>query len=138
MYILCNGNWNNPEIEISSSPVGLIELGSFFLSVDRDCEIKSEPIISRFYSENFEKLKILFVKNDLQEQERVDLLKVFVEQKQIIFQGGKIAFNNLGDSILNYFDMESKNGDHFHLDYIEGDMLLAPTNCHLIFLCKRQ
>ncbi|MBD1839916.1 hypothetical protein [Coleofasciculus sp. FACHB-501] len=67
--------------------------------------------------------------------EKLDLLRIFIDNKNLVIEGSKLGFYKLGTSLLNYFNKNSQNGEHFHLDYFSGDRLLAPTNCHIIFLC---
>lgn len=49
----------------------------------------------------------------------------------------KASLNKLADSLINFFDDDSNVGEHFQLDYYEGNEVLNETNCHLIFICDR-
>jgi hypothetical protein len=66
------------------------------------------------------------------QQEKDNLLKFLLIKEKLICEGTKLAFSKLGESILNHFDETSATGDHLHLDYFEGNDLIAPTNCHVI------
>ncbi|MEG4303002.1 hypothetical protein [Microcoleus sp. D3_18a_C4] len=134
MYILFDGNWDEPEIEISDSPRGLIELGELCKSISEDLNLHAEKINSEFYPENLEgiSMKLSSIKNP----EGLDLIKIHLNQRNLVFEGSKSAFHKLGMSLLNYFHENSRKPEHFHLYYVEGDCLLAPTNCHVIFLCR--
>lgn len=133
MYILFDGNWDRPEIEISDSPRGLIELGELCKSISEDLKLHAEKIKSEFYPENLEgiSMKLSSIKNP----EGLDLIKIQLNQRNLVFEGSKSAFNKLGMQ-LSYFDGNSRNYEHLHLDYVEDDFLLAPTNCHVIFMCR--
>lgn len=133
MYILFDGNWDRPEIEISDSPRGLIELGELCKSISEDLKLRAEKIKSEFYPENLEgiSMKLSSIKNP----EGLDLIKIQLNQRNLVFEGSKSAFNKLGMQ-LSYFDGNSRNYEHLHLDYVEDDFLLAPTNCHVIFMCR--
>ncbi|MGB7709921.1 MAG: hypothetical protein WBL95_10345 [Microcoleus sp.] len=133
MYILFDGNWDKPEIEISDSPRGLIELGELCESISEDLNLHAEKIKSEFYPENLEGIfmKLSSIKNP----EGLDLIKIHLNQRNLVFEGSKSAFHKLGLR-LSYFHEDSRKNQHLHLDYLEDDPLLAPTNCHIIFMCR--
>lgn len=133
MYILFDGNWNRPEIEISDSPSGLSKLGTLFLGISQDLTLHAEQVKSKFYPENLEAISIKLL--PIESPGGISLIKIYITNNRLIFEGSQSAFNKLGMSLLNYFNEDSKKGEHFHLNYVEGDPLLAPTNCYVIFLC---
>lgn len=133
MYILFDGNWNRPEIEISDSPSGLSKLGTLFLGISQDLTLHAEQVKSKFYPENLEAISIKLL--PMESPGGISLIKIYITNNRLIFEGSQSAFNKLGMSLLNYFNEDSKKGEHFHLNYVEGDPLLAPTNCYVIFLC---
>ncbi|MEH1789025.1 hypothetical protein [Nostoc sp.] len=133
MYILCDGNWDRPEIEISDSSQGLIKLGRLFLNISENFKLQATQKKSDFYSENLEGLLVRLSQS--KSVEKFDLLKIFIDNKNLVFEGSQSAFYKLGMSLLNYFHENSHKNEHFHLDYVEQDPLLAPTNCSIIFLC---
>lgn len=67
-----------------------------------------------------------------------DRVLVSLDDTQLSFSGTKLALNKIGDSLLNFFDENSVQDDHFHLDYYEENQILRKTNCHLIFVCEGQ
>jgi hypothetical protein len=131
MYLLHNGDWNNPEIEISGSSDTLVKLGETFNGLDKSLEIKASFKKSQFYSHCLGYL-VLNLMN-----EGNDLLTIKVINNNLIFSGTLKAFKNLGQSLINFFEENPKEGKHFHLDYYEGNQVLAQTNCHLIFMCSK-
>lgn len=133
MYILCDGNWDRPEIEISDSSQGLIKLGKSFLTISQNLKFHACKKTSEFYSESFE--GILVRLSQSKNANKSDWINIFIENKYLIFEGNRFAFYKLGMSLLNYFNENSKKNEHFHLDYVEGTSLLAPTKCCIIFLC---
>ena len=133
MYILFDGNRDKPEIEISDSPLGLIELGEIFASITEDFISYSKKIKSEFYPENLEAISIKV--SPIKNAEKLDLIKIYLREHKLVFEGSQSALYKLGMSLLNYFNEHSQKGEHFHLNYVEGDPLLAPTNCYIIFLC---
>ncbi|MEG4799418.1 hypothetical protein QUB63_04610 [Microcoleus sp. ARI1-B5] len=137
MYILFDGNWDKPEIEISDSSQGLIKMGQLLASISKDFKLYADKEDSEFYAENLELVSMRL--SPSRKGEQLDLLKTFIFNNELVFEGSQLAFHNLGRSLLNYFSEDSKKGNHFHLDYIEGySLLLAPTNCHLIFMSRGQ
>lgn len=136
MYILCDGNWDRPEIEISDLSQNLIRLGGLLLSINGDFKLQANPRKSEFYPENLEAVSMRLIPST--NAEELDLLKVFIDNKNLVIEGSKLGFYKLGSSLVNCFTKNSQSGKHFHLHYVQGDRLLAPTNCSLIFLCNSQ
>ncbi len=133
MYILCDANWDRPEIEISDSSQGLIKLGKLFKNISENFKLHPEQRQSDFYSENLESLSMRLSQS--KNVEKSDLIKIFIDNKNLAFEGSQLAFHKLGMSLLNYFHENSYKNEHFHLDYVEQDTLLTSTNCSIIFLC---
>ena len=136
MQILWDKDLEQPEVEISDSSSGLCDLGNLFLNVNSNRKILGEQKTCEYYSGSLHKIEIFYLQKCF-ENDRHDRLKIFVEnQKNLVMKGNKLAFRKLGTSIVNFFDEQSQPGEHFHLSYLERDILLAPTNCHLIFVCR--
>jgi hypothetical protein len=133
MYILYDGNCDRPEIEISDSSGGLIKLGKLFLNISENFQVHAKQRQSDFYSESLEGLSVRLFKNEIIEE--TGLIKIFIENENLVFEGSQLALSKLGISLINYFHESSYKNEHFHLDYVEEDPLLAPTNCSIIFLC---
>ena len=126
MKIYCDKNPKGQSIAISGSADALLSLGRA-LSEGKDIQFKAEEIPSRFYP-------ILlrgFSFNLLSTTEA--LLEVVVEAQQLHISGGAKTAEKLGQSLLNFFSGEVMPGEHFHLDFFEGNGILAPTRYHLIF-----
>lgn len=138
MYILWDGSYSEPEIEISDSWSEMRQLGQFLINLNKDSILYGVHKKSKFYPKNLKIIKIILERNETYNQEQLNLLKVFLDKDSLVFEGNKLAFRKLGQSLLNFFNEDSKNQEHFHLDYTEGDMLLAPTNCYLIFMCAKK
>jgi hypothetical protein len=132
MNILCDGDWERPEIEISDSISGLIKLGNVLTSVDSEVEILSEQKKSQFYSEN---LNGLLLKKTLKPKDN-DTLNIVIVDKKLVFEGSDIALSKLGMSLLDFFDEESQEGKHLHLNYFPGNGILSPTKCELIIVFR--
>src|SRR5690606_41937233 len=61
-------------------------------------------------------------------------LSVDLTKDRLRFAGDRVAMNKLGDSLINFFNEEAEVGDHFQLDYFEGNDILNETPCTLIFI----
>jgi hypothetical protein len=133
MYILFDGNWNRPEIEISDSASGLSKLGTLFLGISQDLTIPAEQVKSKFYPENLDAISIKLL--PMESPAEKSLINIYITNNRLIFEGSKSAFNILGRSLVNFFPEDSKKGDHFHLDDVGGNSLFAPPNYSLIFAC---
>lgn len=130
MYLLCDGDWDSPEIEISASSKCLVKLGTILNGLDKSLDIEASSKESEFYPYCLDQLVLNFmVKGD-------DLLTVKIVERHLIFSGTLKAFNKIGQSMINFFEGDVEEGEHFHLDYYEENTLLAQTNCHLIFMCS--
>ena len=130
MYLLCDGDWDHPEIEISDSSDNLVKLGTILNGLDKSLEIKASYQESEFYPYCLGNLVLnLMVKGD-------DLLTVKIAERHLILSGTLKAFNKIGQSLINFFEDDVKEGEHFHLDYSDGNTVPAQTNCHLIFMCS--
>lgn len=114
------------------------QLGQFLINLNKDSILYGVHKESKFYSKNLKMIKIIFKRNETYNHKKLNLLKVFLDKDSLVLEGNKLAFIKLGQSLLNFFNKDSKNQEHFHLDYTEGDMLLAPTSCYLIFMCVKK
>lgn len=129
VYVACDGDWDEPEVQISGSVKALNALGKL-LNTLKDHLVLDIPMLeSEFYPVTVGTLDV-----EIENREN-DLLMVTIDEVVFKLRGTSVAFNKLGDSLLNYFDSDSNDGDHFQLDYYKGNELLDKTNCHLIFIC---
>ena len=134
MYINCSGNWERPEIEIADSAQSFNKLGKLLVNIDDNLKIYTNQEKGGPYPEALEALVIRLLEED--DLQQLDVLKIFVEDKNLVIESPKSGFDKLGASLTSFED--AKKHDHFHLDYWEGNGLLAPTNCSLIFMCLGQ
>jgi hypothetical protein len=132
MNILCDGDWERPEIEISDSISGLIKLGNILTNIHGEAEILSEHKTSPFYSENLDSLLLKRLVNPKDD----DTLDVVVFNKKLVLEGSDKALARLGISLLNVFHEDSQEGRHLHLSYFPGNGILSPTKCELIIVFR--
>ena len=132
MNIVFDGDLREPEIKISGEPWELRELGTALLDMRDRCTIESERTTDRYYPELLDGLT--FELENMGNEE--PLLAVTLSRDYLIFKGPAEGFRRLGQSLLNVFPEQAPQGTHMHLDYFEGNDLLAPTSCHLIFESK--
>ncbi|WP_420810083.1 Imm32 family immunity protein [Hwanghaeella grinnelliae] len=125
----CDGDQQEPEISISGSAADLRAFGSLLNSVTSTQEFELPASGNEFYPHSLTSIVIVL------RSEGTDRVKVSANAESLFFEGTNHALRIIGDSLLNYFDHNSSSQDHFHLDYYEGDQVLEPTNCHLIFEC---
>ena len=129
VYIACDGDWNEPEIQISGTKESLSNFGCYLKKVNETRVLKLKTNIEEFYPVKINKLKISL------EKVGMDKIKVMVTDDCLYLEGTSLSLSLLGESLENFFDDNSNSGDHFQMDYYEGDCLLSETNCALIFLC---
>ncbi|MFZ3194386.1 MAG: hypothetical protein WA154_14430 [Moraxellaceae bacterium] len=130
IYVNCDGDWSRPEVKTSGSAASLAALGLFF-NEGTESAILDVPVLeSKFYRFSINLIKIEIAKNSN------DRLAIEVNENNLHLSGSKLAFNKLADSLINFFDSTSEEGEHFHLDYYEENQILNKTNCHLIFVCS--
>lgn len=131
VYVVCDGDWDKPEIRISGAARSLANLGVLMNGVS-GCVMLDIPILkNEFYPIS---LSVLVI--DLIDSEN-DRLTVVADKNKLKLTGTNLAFNKLGDSLINFFDDAANVGDHFQLDYFEGNEVLNDTSCHLIFISDR-
>lgn len=131
IYIMCDGDWAEPEVQVSGSAKALANLGKLLNSIVDPVDLKVPHLENEFYPVSVNVLNIYL------DDSGNDRLTVTIDEARFTMRGTTLAFNKLGDSLLNFFDDGSSVGDHFQLDYYEGNEVLNETNCHLIFICDR-
>lgn len=132
IIILFDDHLGYPEIELSGRWDTLASLGKIINEVKDYCEIQAEQKKSDIYTGN---LNLLILQRDESERFK-DLIEISVCNKNLVIKGNQVAFNNLGDSLINVFTEDTFDGYHIHLDYFEGNSLVAPTNCNLVIACN--
>ncbi|MEO3678410.1 hypothetical protein ABGI61_05165 [Rheinheimera sp. FR7-31] len=131
IYVACDGNWSEPEVQISGSAKDLADFGVFLNSVTESTSLEVPVLDSEFYPVSVKRIVIEPAGSG------DDRIIVTIDEDNFNLTGTKVALNKLGDSLINFFDKNSITGEHFQLDYYEGNKVLSETNCHFIFICDR-
>jgi len=131
MNVFFDGDHEQPEIEFSGNLKQLRSFGQNLLRVHSSFQLHLTEGISEYYPEAITSVSFNLLTSDMSSNGK---LKILLHKKEIFFEGSEDAFNKLGRSLLNFFDEDSVNGDHIHFSYIEGDPLLAPTECSIIIV----
>lgn len=131
IHVACDGDWGEPEVQTSGSAKALADFGVFLNSVTEPTTLEVPVLESEFYPVSVQTIIIEPVPSG------GDRLTVTIDELNFNLTGTKVALNKLGDSLINFFDDDSGIGEHFQLDYYEGNEVLNETNCHLIFICDR-
>ena len=127
--VYCDGNWDNPEVQISGSWEELVQLGSVINRINESIILDLPDIASEIYPVC---LKRLFLDLDEEHNSRIT---VSIDEKQLTLTGTKEALSIIGESLTNYFDSDTKYGERIRFDYYEGNEVLNETNCVLLFVC---
>lgn len=131
IYVTCDGDWDEPEVQISGSAEALASFGMLLNGVTDLITLEISSLKNEFYPVS---VNALIVEPG---QSGHDRLTVTIDETSFKLIGTVCAFNKLGDSLVNFFDDNTIVGEHFQLDYYEGNDVLNETNCHLIFICDR-
>lgn len=131
VYVACDGDWKEPEIRVSGSAKSLADLGKLLNGVTGPITLKIPTLESEFYPVS---MPTLVIELDHLGNDR---LTVTIDESKFKLTGTNVAFNKLGDSLVNFFDAGASIGEHFQLDYFKGNEVLNDTNAHFIFICDR-
>ena len=131
IYVACDGDWKEPEVQISGSTKALASFGVMLNGVAGSLTLDVPVLENEYYPVSVNVLNI-----ELDELGN-DRLTITIDDTNFNLRGTNKAFNKLGYSLVNFFDDDSNVGEHFQLDYYEGNEVLNETNCHLIFICDR-
>ena len=132
MYILCGCTYS--EICIVNSVAGFREMGDIMLSFDKYAKFQSSDT-SIFSGELSFLDEILLLKPD--DNKLGDSLKISILNKSLIFTGNKIAMQQIGQSLLAFFDDSSQEGEHIHFNYDEDDFCItSPHDFKLVLMYK--
>jgi len=129
--ISCDGNWICPEVQFSGSAKALADLGSTLNGIKYPVEIKTKISKNKFYPFAIQNLLVHPTSWGN------DRLSINIDESNFKFEGTLVAINKIADSLINFFDKESEIGDHFHIDYYDGNQTLNETSCHLVFICDQ-
>ena len=131
IYVAYDGDWSEPEVQISGSAKDLASFGTLLNAVTGRISLEVPALENQFYPIS---ATILEIELDKLGNDR---LTVSINETRFKLRGTRQALEKLGDSLIVFFDDDSSVGDHFQLDYYEGNEVLNKTNCHLIFICDR-
>ena len=129
--VACDGDWEEPEVLFSGSVDALVDFG---LALNSATELNKYDLSlhnNEYYPAS---IKTLILEPSKSGNDRIT---VFIEEGYLRIVGSSVALNKLGDSLLNFFDDNTSVGEHFQLDYYEGNKVLNETKCLLIFMCDR-
>lgn len=127
--IFINGNAEETQVEISGTILSLRTLGDILTQTTTKTTLNLQTRLDKFYPKKFESLQIIY------QEDQTNRVSIQIKDSKFIIKGNSIALSILGDSLNNFFDKESKNFDHFHIDYYNENDVLNPTNISLIFMC---
>lgn len=131
IYIACDGDLDKPEIQVSGASNALSGFGEELNFLVDTMVLSIDEYENKFYPLRVNNLIIELI------MDGEDRLTVMFYENDLKIKGNKSAFKKLGGSLVNFFDSNSNIGDHFQLDYYDGNQILNNTNCHLIFICDR-
>ena len=123
---LWDGDETCPAIKISGTGVELSSLGALLTSIEAPVTLALEPGVSQAYPMCLGRLMI-------EPDGAARRLSVSVVTGTLRISGGAEALAALAQSLLNYFEDEAESASHFHLEYYEGNEILEPTSCTLVF-----
>lgn len=131
LYVACDGDWEEPEVQTSGSSKALAEFGALLNDIAEPITLVVPALESELYPVSVKKITIE------PDQSRGDRITVTIDENNFALTGTKVALSKLADSLINFFDDDSSIGEHFQLDYYEGNEVLNETTSHLIFVCDR-
>ncbi|QPB85761.1 hypothetical protein CWC22_022410 [Pseudoalteromonas rubra] len=131
IFINCDGDIIEPEIQISGSWSSLSKFGAFLEQLNSTSSVNLPVFKNEFYPQAIKRLAVNF------ETSGNGLLTVGIDGQVLNVAGNAVAIKKLACSLINFFDEDTEVEEHFQLDYYEGNDLLNETSCTLIFLCDR-
>ena len=129
IHALWDGDESRPEVAISGTWGELSCLGAFLAKVETAVTLTLKPRVSKFYPFCLGRLTI-------EPSGGAGRLEIAVVTDTLRIRGGAKALSALAQSLLNFFEGGVEAGSHFHLDYYDGNELLEPTQCALIFAAE--
>ncbi|GJL64144.1 MAG: hypothetical protein NPIRA04_27980 [Nitrospirales bacterium] len=133
MKVVTDGDKHGAEIDISGTVREFREMSQALLTLKDRLIIEGEQEQDLFYKNVLNGIEFdLRVQKTSQKQ----LITIEIVRNVVCFFGPIECFEKLGQSLLNFFNEDMLPGQHFHLDYYEGNELLEPTKHELIFTCK--
>lgn len=127
--IYCDNNPKGQSITICGSITELLDLGLAF-STGTNFRLQTNDEPNRFYPIWLKRLEFKLLPDP------EALIQIVIQEQQLFLSSGTKTVINLGRSLANFFGGTAMAGEHIHLDYFEGNGLLAPTKYHVIFQCE--
>ena len=128
IYVACDGDWEEPEVQFSGSVKALSDFGKLLNKAEGHSKWTVPVKKNEYYPVNIESLSVGCLDSEN------DRITVAVNEDILSLEGTPVALNKLGDSLVNFFDTETLVGEYFQLDYYDGNQVLNETKCHLIFI----
>jgi len=132
MNISSNSDVSNPEVEVSGKATEFLALGYELLRGKSDVNLESKGVLDQFYPVGLKALKCTVETAS----ENPGQLRLKVNNLSLLIVGDAKALRNLGQSLINTFTGATAD-EHMHLEYYEGNQLVAPSECSVIFMCCR-
>ncbi len=115
------------ELSVLGSKVDLHRFSEKLLDIEDDFLISLSREPNEFYKGIVSLFEIQLLNDG------IDLLQIELNDDQLKFLGTKKAFEKLAVSLLNVFENPTPK-THLHLEYSEGDQMLRPTDCTIVFI----
>lgn len=131
MNVVYDGDEEEPQVQLRATAQAWRALGRQLMALTEALVVAGDGQRDEHFPGLLKGLR--FVRTD--DPDSGDLIRVSLRDGFVCFEGGAVGLGNLGESCLNFFADPIEPNEHFHLDYFEGDQLLAPTSVHLILMC---
>lgn len=131
MRIAFDGDRGRPEIEVRGNASELVEFGQQLVAGVRELTVSGQEGGTEFYPEPLTQLRCV-------EDEAVpkpSLIDISLDGNALLISGGAVGLRKLGQSCVNVFT-KAAAGEHMHLEYFEGNQLMAETPCSVIFVAE--
>lgn len=133
MRVLHDSDHYEPEITIAAPPEEFLDLGRRLMELRDSLVLRTDPRPDEVWPVVLEGVE--FRRERDVKDARFD---VALDGGVLRLSGGEAALTRLGESLTRFFSGDVDDGDQFHLDYYEGNPVLAPTRCHLVFMSERR
>lgn len=92
--------------------------------------LESVGAVDRFYPIALKSLKCTFDVESVPPAQ----IRLIVEDQSLVIVGDSKALRNLGQSLINVFT-GAMSDEHMHLEHHDGNQLVAPSGCSVVFTC---
>jgi|GEM_PF-1023425 len=131
IWVRCDGNWEEPEVDISGNPSALRDFGRFLKNLSGSCELETSDKQCPFYPVTLKVIRLELLERNS------DRIVLTADETGLNLSGPKKAFSLLGKNLETAFPPDAKSGDHYHFDHFVDDMIfLAEAPYHLIVCCE--